>query len=149
MNKRTTPPHNGVGCGGASAPKSLDLPKIWAESLKIWAKSRKIRAKMAPNVALTSKNDAHRLQKNTWSPFLEVRPKKGLHDLCGRKSVGEVAQKLFGQKFGEIRVKILRTPKNLPAPAPVPPQPTERNGQERKTMRPSYIRDQAARQLKA
>jgi len=29
--------------------------------------------------------------------FFGVRTEKGLHDLCGRKSAGKVAQKLFGQ----------------------------------------------------
>jgi len=67
------------------------------------------------------KNYAQRLQKNTWRRFLEVTPKKGFHDLCGREVVGKVAQKNFSGKFGAIWAKILRTTKNWPAPTPVPP----------------------------
>ena len=44
---------------------------------------------------LTSKNGAQRLQKNTWRPFLEAAPKKGHHDLCGRKFVGKSRTKTF------------------------------------------------------
>jgi len=36
--------------------------------------------------------------------FFGVHTKKGLHDLCGRKFVGKVAQKRFGQVW-EISVK--------------------------------------------
>jgi len=39
----------------------------------------------------------------------------GLHEKIFTQ---KVAQKSFGQ-FGEIRAKILRTPKNLPAPTPM------------------------------
>ena len=34
--------------------------------------------------------------------FLAVTPKKCLHDLCGRRSIGKVAQKLFGQVWGNL-----------------------------------------------
>jgi len=60
-----------------------------------------------------------RLAKKREDLFLEVTPKKGLDDLCGRKFVGKIAQKNFSVKFEEIRAKILRTPKNLPVPTPV------------------------------
>jgi len=105
---------SGVGGRGRKhTPKSFYLLKIWAKSLKIWAK-------MAPNLVWF-----HKMQKNTWRPFFiprsslkrEVIPKKGLHDLWGKKFVGKVAQNFSG-KFG-IRAKIFRTPKNLPAPTPV------------------------------
>jgi len=36
---------------------------------------------------------------------LEVTPKKGLNDLCGRKFVGKCCTKNFTGKFGEIRAK--------------------------------------------
>ena len=45
---------------------------------------------------------------------MEVTPKTGLHVLCGQK-----AHMNFSDKFGEIRAKILRTPKNLPDPTPM------------------------------
>jgi len=48
--------------------------------------------------------------------FFEVIRKKGLNDLCGRHFVGKSRTKFFSGKFGEIRTKILRTQKNLPAP---------------------------------
>jgi len=72
---------------------------------------------MAPNV-YSSQNGAERLQKTREDLILEVTPKNHLHDLSGRKSVGNVAQKLLG-KFGKIGAKILRTPKNLPVPTPM------------------------------
>jgi len=92
------------GCRGARAsPKSFDLSKSWAKSLKIWAKS------LNPG-----KNGAQRLlKKHMGRPFFGIHTKKGIRDLCGRKFVGKVAQKFFRQ-FGKIRAKILRTPKNLP-----------------------------------
>jgi len=37
--------------------------------------------------------------------ILEVTPKRGLHDLCGRKFEGKVAQNNLADKFGEIRAK--------------------------------------------
>jgi len=69
---------------------------------------------------LISKNGAKPLWKNTWIPsFLEVKPKKYLlHDLCGRNMWAKCHKNVSG-KFGKIRAKILRTPKNSPAPAPV------------------------------
>jgi len=45
-------------------------------------------------------------------------PKKGLHDLWGKRFVGKVAQNFSGT-FGKIRAKILHTPTNLPAPTPM------------------------------
>jgi len=64
---------------------------------------------MAPNVC----------KKHVKTLFLEVKPEKGLYYLCGRKFIGEIRTKNFSGKFGKIRAKILRTPKILPAPAPV------------------------------
>jgi len=51
---------------------------------------------------------------NTWRPFLDVIPKKGIHDLWSlwRNFVGNVPQSFSG-KFGKIRSKIFCTPKNL------------------------------------
>jgi len=52
--------------------------------------------------------------------FLDVIPQKDLHDLWSlwRNFVGKVPENFSG-KFGKIRAKILRTPKNLPAPKPM------------------------------
>ena len=47
--------------------------------------------------------------------FFGGHPKKGLHDLWGKKFVSTVAQNFSG-KFGKIRAKILRIPENSPAP---------------------------------
>jgi len=88
---------SGVG-GGVQA----HLQKFWfAENLSKIPENRGINGAQR---CLTSKNGTQRLQKSTWRPFLEVTPTKGLHDLCGRKFVGKIAQKTF-------RAKILRTPK--------------------------------------
>ena len=56
------------------------------------------------------------MQKNTWRPFFgghtKIRSSWSLWEkICRQKS-----NKNFSAKFGEIRAKILRTPKNLPAP---------------------------------
>jgi len=53
--------------------------------------------------------------------FLEVSSKKGLHDLCGRKFVGKVAQKLFGQIWRNLG-KNPSHPQSLPAPTPMSPR---------------------------
>jgi len=50
--------------------------------------------------------------------FLEVTPKKALHDLCGRKFVGKSRTKFSRASWGKSR-KILRNPKNLLAPIPM------------------------------
>ena len=64
---------------------------------------------------LISKNGVQPLEKNTWRPFFGGHTNKrslwSLWDkVCRQKS-----HKNFSGKFGEIRAKILRTPKNLPA----------------------------------
>jgi len=96
-------------------PKAV---KTYAKSLKIWANFLKIRAnivpnvlwyeKMAPDVLWFEKNGA----QNHMKTFLEVIRKmvfmrKYSHKKWPRNILG---------KFGDIRAKILRTQKNLPAP---------------------------------
>jgi len=54
--------------------------------------------------------------------FLQVTPKKVLMIFVGENLQAKVAQKLF-RKFGEIRAKILRIPKTLPAPKPMMKRP--------------------------
>jgi len=107
--------------GRKSTPKSFDFVKIlvksmeireksvktFAKSLIIWSKWRPIwldLKKMAPNVC-----------RITWRPFSEVIPKEGLLEKIFAQKVAQN----FSGKFGEIREKILRTPKNLPAPTPM------------------------------
>jgi len=46
--------------------------------------------------------------------FFEGHPKQDLHEKDVRKN--------FSGKFGAIRAKILRTPKNVPAPTPMVPR---------------------------
>jgi len=43
--------------------------------------------------------------------FLEVTPRKGLYNLCGRKFVGKSCTKNFSDKFGDILAKIIHPPK--------------------------------------
>jgi len=59
---------------------------------------------------LTSKNSTQGLQKNTRRPFCVYLRQIFLGKNCTENFLG---------KFGEIRAKILRTPKNLPAPTPM------------------------------
>jgi len=88
--------HAGAGGGGASAPpKTCDSVKIRAKSVEIWAKCRQIAV-----CALI-------LQK--WHPKSKCRPFFG----------GHVFIYFFSGKLGKIWAKILRTPKNLPAPTPM------------------------------
>jgi len=79
------------GCRGCK-PKRFDLSKIWAKFLKI-------RAKMVPNVVWFKKWRPTFSDKHMKTLFLEFIPKKGFNDLCGRKFVGKVAHKLFGQAW--------------------------------------------------
>jgi len=58
---------------------------------------------------VTSKNGAHRLQKNKRRPFFEVTPKNDWQKLHDN----------FLDKFGKIWVKILCTHKKLRAPEPM------------------------------
>jgi len=64
-----------------------------------------------------SKYGAQRLQKNTITgkTFFGITPKMLF---VGKNLWANSTQNLFG-KFGEYRAKILRTPKNLPAPIPM------------------------------
>ena len=56
--------------------------------------------------------------KTFFGSFLKVIPKEDVHDLCGRKYSHKEMPENFSGKFGEIRSKIFRNPKNLPAPTP-------------------------------
>jgi len=84
--------------------------KLWTKFLKIWVKPLKILEKMATNVC-------RKTQKHM-KTFFGGHTKKGLHNLCGR-ICRQKLYKNFSGKFGEIRAKILRTPKILPSPIPV------------------------------
>ena len=120
-------------------PKSVDFSKIWAKSLKIRAKSMKsgkipknpgkiheilgkileTRWKNGAQRCLIFKNGAQRLQKNRLRPLLEVIPTERSPWSLWEKICREKLHKNFSGKFGEFRSKMLRTPKNLPAPTPM------------------------------
>jgi len=93
-------------------PKSFDLSKIRAKSLKM-------RAKMAPNVVWFQKI-APNISRKTHEDLFGAHTKKGLHDLWSlwEKFCRQVPQN-FSSKFRKILAKILRTPRNLPAPKPM------------------------------
>jgi len=105
--------------GCKHTPKNFDLwkfraksQKIWAHSLNIQAKSRNILEKNAAQRCLTSKNGAQPLQKNYEDLFLlKVTQKKGFKIFVGENVLTKVYN--VSGKLGEIRTKILRTPKNL------------------------------------
>jgi len=55
---------------------------------------------------------APRVCRKTHEDFtLEVTPKKELHDLCGRKFVGKIAQKTFRASLGKFGQKSFAVPK--------------------------------------
>ena len=83
------------GCIGCKRiPKSFDL-------LKIWAKALKILVKVVPKVVWLHKL-APKVCINTWDLILEDTPKRGLHDVCGRKFASKVAQKTFQENLGRF-----------------------------------------------
>ena len=99
------------GCRGCKrTPKGFDL-------LKIWAKALKKRVKMVPN-AVWLQNMAPNVCIKTHETFSEVTPKRGLHDLCGRKFVGKSRTKTFRASLGKFGQNP-SNPKNLPAPTPM------------------------------
>jgi len=53
--------------------------------------------------------------RSTWRLFW----RSSKSDLCGRKYSHKVLPGNFSGKFREIRAKIVRTPKNWPAPTPM------------------------------
>ena len=73
---------------------------------------------MAPNRCFTSKNGAQGLHKTTWRPFLEVTPKRRLHDLCERKCVGKSCTNTFWASLGRFEQNPSH-PKTSSAPAPM------------------------------
>jgi len=119
------------GCRGCKrTPKSLDLLKIRAKSLKMLAiilkifgkfpenlskipkylgKIRENRDIMAPNIVWLQKTGSQGLQKNTWRPFWETHHKNG----------GQKFHDNFLGKFAKIWAKMLCTPKNLLAPTSI------------------------------
>jgi len=84
--------------------------KVFTKSHKIWANFLKIRTKMAPNVVCFEKMALEVISEKVLMIRVgeNIRTKSCLKTFC------------FSGKFGKIRAKIFRTPKNLPAPTPVP-----------------------------
>jgi len=101
----------GGGEGVASAP-----PKIF-DSLKIWAKVLKIRVKMAPNVFWLQKMAPNICMKTHETLLWRLHQKEFFMIFVGENLQAKVAQKLFGQVWGNSR-KILH-PRNLPASIPM------------------------------
>ena len=64
---------------------------------------------------LTSKYDTQGLKKNTWRPIFGGPTEKCFSWSLWEKICRQNYTKNFSGKFGEIRAKILRTPKNSPA----------------------------------
>ena len=111
-------------------PKSFDLLKIRAKSVKIYGNVRKISENLGKLRKNTGKTGAQRcLNLKNWR--LTCRES---YDLCWRSSQKKVFMVCVGRnirtkscpktrkisgKFGEIRAKIFCTPQNLPAPTPV------------------------------
>ena len=109
--------------GGASAPQKFcfieNLDKI-PENL---GKTSGNLGKMPEN---PDKNGAQHLQKSTiktffWKSRLFFGGHTKIRSSCSlwEKICEQKAHKSFSGKFGEIRAKILCTPKNLPAPSPM------------------------------
>ena len=93
--------------------------KIFVKYLKIWA-NWKYGKKWRPALRDLKKRRPTLAEKHE-DHFLDVIPKKCWWSLWEKLlwllSGENYCHKNFAAKFGEIRVKILRTPKNLPAPA--------------------------------
>ena len=88
------------GCRGCKR-----TPKSWfADDL---SKSPENPGKNSSQRCLASKNGAQGLHKNLFFEdlFMDVTPKRDLHDLCGRKFVGKSCTKNFSGKFEQIRAK--------------------------------------------
>ena len=117
------------GAGDGDAGVESASPKVlicWKSCQKLYKK--KIRVKMAPNVVWFQKMTPKVWIKTHKDHFLEVTPKRGLHDFCGRKFAGKSCTKNFSGKFGEIRAKSFASQKlacsyTYDEKAPPPPLP--------------------------
>ena len=87
--------------GVASAPPKVLI--CWKSYQKLYKK--KIRVQIAPDVDSFQEMMPKVCVKTHEDLILEVTPKIGLHDFCGRKYVGKSFAKNFSGKFGEIREK--------------------------------------------
>ena len=92
-------------------PRSFDLSKNRAKSLKIWAKTMKMFAKYLKiwTNYLKIRQKWRPMCRITWISFLGSFQK-----ICAKG--GNIRTKSCSKTFGKIWAKIFRTPKNLPAP---------------------------------
>ena len=66
---------------------------------------------MALNFVCLKKMGPTFAEKHVKTIFSEVTPKKGLYDLCGRKSVGKTRTKTFRASLGKVGQKSFAPPK--------------------------------------
>jgi len=99
---------------GQNPWKSGQICENVRKYLKCWENYLKVRIKMAPNVVWFWKIGPQHGKINM-KTFFGGQPKKYP---CGRKYSHKELPESFSGRFGEIRAKIFRTPKNLPAATP-------------------------------
>jgi len=88
------------GVGGGSAGSQAYPQKFWfAENL---GKSLNTWLKIAPNVVWLQKMAPTICIKIHEDLFFELTPKRGLHDLCGRKFAGKSCTKTFRASLGKL-----------------------------------------------
>jgi len=87
--------------------------------MKIWANSLKIQAKIAPNLLWLKEMAPNVFHLKSWSPKSHENVFFGGHPKNGLQYSQKTWPKSFSGTFGEIRAKILRTPRKLPAPTPM------------------------------
>ena len=117
----------GGGAGGANAPPKVLIcqkfgqnpwkfgQNLWKSGWNPWksrAKSLKSDQKWRSTFFDFKKWRPTFAEKHSLRPILEVTPKTDLHVLLG-ENWGQKVHKSFSGKFGEIRAKILRTPRKF------------------------------------
>jgi len=92
------------GAGGGGARVKAHPPKNLGKN------PRKSGQKWHPTLVDFKKWLSTFAEKHTNPPLLEVTPRKGLHDLCGRKFVGKRRTKTFRASLGKLRQKSFAPP---------------------------------------